>query len=97
MWQSQTETKYYSVTCFNCILEFNALYRCASAKGGAHTCFKDSSDIYAFKKCVLTLPLAEAEQQHAKLGDALEIHDKIIFDFYWGMATCMTGTPMCTL
>ena len=60
MWESQIKTGYSSVTCFNCITEFNALYRCASTKGGGLIrASNDSSDIHTFTKCVRTL--AEAK------------------------------------
>ena len=56
MWQSQIETGYSSVTCFNCITEFNALYCCASTKGGELIrASNNSSDIHTFTKCVRTL------------------------------------------
>ena len=60
MWQSQIKTGYSSVTCFNCITEFNALYRCTFTKGGGLIrASNDSSDIHTFTKCVRTL--AEAK------------------------------------
>ena len=41
MWQSCVEIEDYSVTYFNCIAMFKALYYKTPIKGGAHTHFVD--------------------------------------------------------
>ena len=60
MWQSWIKI-YYSVTYFEHITDFNMPQCWTSAKGGAHACLTDVSDIHAFTKHVWALPLAETQ------------------------------------
>ena len=61
-WQSRIEIEYYSVAYFKHTTKFE---RWTSAKGGAHTRFIDTSDIYVFTHCVWAPLLAEAEYYSA--------------------------------
>ena len=62
MWQSHVEIEGYSVTYFNRIAAFEALYRWTSVKGGAHMHFVDSLDIHGSTKHVWVPPLTEVQQ-----------------------------------
>ena len=48
MWQSWVEIEHYSVAYFAHIAVFKALLRETSIKGGAHTCWVNSSTIATF-------------------------------------------------
>ena len=65
MRQSRIEIDYYSIVYFECITKFDTLYRWASAKGGAYTCFIDASDINVFTRRIWVPPLAEAQRYRA--------------------------------
>ena len=54
MWQSCVEIEDYSVTYFNCIAMFKALYYKTPIKGGAHTHFVD---VHASTNYIWALPL----------------------------------------
>ena len=73
MWQSRVEIEGYSITYFNHITAFEAVYHWTSIKGGAHMCFVDLLDIHASTKYVWAPPW--------KFSDApLQICDRIILE-----------------
>ena len=82
MWQSRVEFEGYSVAYFNRISAFEASYRWTSTKGGTHTCFVDAWISNESTKRTWALPLTEV---HFERSDAIEIRDRITFDFYTGL------------
>ena len=88
MWQSRVEIKYYSVAYFDRITAFKAPYRWISVKGGAHN--------YALRRLVIYSCIYEVHMSPGlngssvircfKHSDAIEIHDRIIFNFYTGLS-----------
>ena len=90
MWQSRVEIEDYSVVYFNRIVAFEVPYRWTSVKGGAHTRFIDVWISHESTKHVWALPLTEAQQYGASkatmwLKYAIEICNRITFDFYTGL------------
>ena len=65
MWQSRVEIEGYSVAYFDRIVAFEAPYRWASVKGGAHTHFVDVWISHESTKRIWAPPLTEAQQYGA--------------------------------
>ena len=83
MWQSRLEIKDYSVAYFDRFAAFEVPYRWTSIKGGTHMRFVDSLDIHASMKRIWAPPLMEV--QRFKHNKAIEICNRITFDFYMGL------------
>ena len=88
MWQSIVEIDYYYVVYFDHITAIKAPLCWTSAKGRAHTCFMDLLGIYTFMKhlhMTSTFNRSSAVWWF-KRGNTIELHDRIIFDFYTGLS-----------
>ena len=78
----------FSVAYFDRITAFETLCCWTSIKGGAQ--FVGSLDIYASTKRVWAPPLAKVQQYSASNSNAIEIRDRITFDFYMGLPHILT-------
>ena len=86
MWQSRLEIEGYSVVYFEHITAFEAQYCLTSIKGMAHTRFVDLLDIHASTKHVRSPTLNRSSAiRHFKCSNAIEIRNRITFDFYTGL------------
>ena len=79
-WQHMTVPN-LRLFCHDHITVFKTLYRRTSIKNGAHI---GTSHIHASTKCWCDLPLPKVQRYSCTLNtnDAIEAHDRIIFDFY---------------
>ena len=85
--QSRIEIEYYSVAYFERITEFDALYIALSARlgRGSYTLHGRIRYSCVYIACMSPTLSGSSALQHVKLGDALEIRNRIIFDFYSGL------------
>ena len=83
MWQSNLEIEGYSVTYFDCIAAFEALYHWTSVKGGAHMRIVDSSDTHTSMKHIWAPPLTEVQWYSA--SKAAMQSKYVQFDFQIGL------------
>ena len=79
MWQFCVEIEGYSVVYFDCIAAFEAPFRWTSIKGGAHKFIRYSCIYEARMSPALSRSSAIRRFKHS---NAIEIRDRITFDFY---------------
>ena len=81
MWQSRIEIKYYSVVYFERVTKFDAL--CLG--WGSYVLRERIRYSCIYIACTSPTLSESSALQHVKLSDALEIRNRIIFDFYSGL------------
>ena len=82
------EIEDYSVVYFDCIPAFEVLYHWTSIESGAHKCFVNAWTTWTSNKFMkhLAMPFnLNSAIQRFECGDAAELSNGIIFDFYTGL------------
>ena len=87
IWQSWVEIKHYSIAYFDCITTFKALWRRTSVKGSyvLRRLIRYSCTFTARTVCMSLVLNRSSVLQRFERGNAVEIHNGIMFDFYLGL------------
>ena len=84
MWQSRVEIEHYSVAyCITCVRSTVTQY--FRYGRGSYALCKLMNTWHIYTACMGPTPNGSSALQHFERGNAIEIHNRIVFDFYPGL------------